>query len=439
MVLAVIGVGELLRDFGLSSAAIQAPVLTRGQQTNLFWINTGLGALLTAATFIVAPLIASFYNQPELVPVARVLGVTFLLNGLAGQYRADLVRSMRFTRLAGLDVLAPTLAFLTALAIALAGGGYWALIAQQVAQSVVLLVGLSLSAGWLPRLPDRRAPVGGMLKFGANLVATQFVAYLANNADTFVIGKRFGAVELGLYNRGYQLITTTLSQLRTPTTTVALPVLSRIQDDIERFGGYVRRGQLVLGYTLVAGVAFVVGAAAPVVQIALGASWVGVTPVLQLLAVAGAMQTLAYVGYWVYLARGLTGALLRYSLLTAALKIIAIVIGSTGGPTGVALGIAIVATLEWPLSLWWLSRRTILPVRHLLLGALRISLMAALAAAATTAVIAIDPSQLWLVVPAALACLSTYALGCLVPAIRHDVADVLAVARSIVAKPRGGR
>ena len=43
MVLAVIGVGELLRDFGLSSAAIQAPVLTRGQQTNLFWINTGLG------------------------------------------------------------------------------------------------------------------------------------------------------------------------------------------------------------------------------------------------------------------------------------------------------------------------------------------------------------------------------------------------------------
>ena len=94
-----------------------------------------------------------------------------------------------------------------------------------------------------------------MLKFGANLVATQFVGYVANNADTFVIGRRFGAAELGLYNRAYQLITTTLSQLRTPTTTVALPVLSRIQDDIERFGSYVRRGQIVLGYTLVAGVA----------------------------------------------------------------------------------------------------------------------------------------------------------------------------------------
>ena len=68
MVLAIIGVGEILRDFGLSSAAIQAKTLTAGQRANLFWINVGIGAALTGIVAALAHPIASFYDDERLVP-----------------------------------------------------------------------------------------------------------------------------------------------------------------------------------------------------------------------------------------------------------------------------------------------------------------------------------------------------------------------------------
>ncbi|MGW6131952.1 lipopolysaccharide biosynthesis protein [Cellulomonas sp. NPDC055163] len=439
MVLAVIGVGEILRDFGLSSAAIQAPELSRGQRTNLFWINTALGAVLALAVLAGAPLLAALYDEPDVTPVARALAVTFLLNGMATQYRADLVRRMRFSALATSDLTAPAVALAVGVALALAGQGYWALVAQQVTQALVLLVMLGVWARWLPRRPDRSAPVGDLLRFGRNLAATQVLGYVANNADSFVIGRRFGAGDLGYYNRGYQLLTTTLSQLRAPTTTVALPVLSRLSDDTERFAHYVRRGQQTLGYTLVVGVALVAGAAEPVVRVALGEQWLATVPVLRFLAVAGAMQTLAYVGFWVYLARGLTADLFRYSTVTAVVKIACVVVGSTWGITGVAAGIAVAASLEWPLSIWWLSRRTPLPARALVLGALRILAVASLAAAAGyAATLAVHGSPVGQLALAALGLVVVYALGFTVPPVRRDLQAVLAVVRTALSR-RAGR
>ncbi|MBB2923962.1 lipopolysaccharide biosynthesis protein [Cellulomonas cellasea] len=435
MVVAVIGVGEILRDFGLSSAAVQARELSRGQRTNLFWINTALGALLALVVLACAPLLADLYDEPQVAPIARVLAVTFLLNGMITQYRADLVRRMRFSALATSDVAAPATALGVGVALALAGQGYWALVAQQVTQGIVLLVVLVSYARWAPGLPDRTAPVGALLRFGRNLAATQVLGYVANNVDSFLIGRRFGAADLGLYNRGYHLLAMTLNQLRTPTSTVAIPVLSRLSDDTDRFAHYVRRGQLTLGYTLVVGVGLVVGAAEPVVRVALGEQWLAAAPVLQFLAVAGAMQTLAYVGYWVYLARGLTAELFRYTTVTAVLKIVCVVVGSTFGITGVAAGIAVAATLEWPLSIWWLSRRTPLPARALVLGALRILAVAFVAGAAgyaaTLAVPGVPVGQLALAV---LGLGVTYALGFAVPPVRRDLRAVLAVARTALAR-----
>ncbi len=438
MVLAVIGVGEILRDFGLSSAAIQSKQLTRGQRTNLAWINSGIGAGLALITFLGAPLVAAVYDEPDLAPMTRALAVTFLLNGMATQYRADLVRSLRFTRLAAADVSAPAVALGVGIALAAGGAGYWALVGQQVTQAVVLLVVLGVSAGWLPGRPDRHAPMRPFLRFGGNLVATGLVGYVANNVDSLIIGTRFGSGPLGYYNRAYQLLTTTVTQLRAPMTTVALPVLSTLQDDVHRFGDYVRRGQVVLGYTLVAAMSVAVGAAEPVVRLALGAQWLPVVPILQLLAVASGMQTLAYVGYWVYLARGLTGDLLRYSVATAVLKITCIVAGSTWGPVGVAGGIALSASLEWPLSLWWLSRRTPLPTRALGLGAIRVLLVGVLSGVAVGVVTAaLDLAPVAEVAAAAGTAVAVYAVATAVPAVRRDVLDVVRVLGS--ARHRRGR
>lgn len=437
MVVAIIGVGEIFRDFGLSSAAIQARTLSHNQRSNLFWINTGIGVALTAAVFASAGLLALVYGEAELIPIAQTLSLTFLLNGLATQYRADLVRNLRFASLARADVVAPAVALAAAIVAAVGGLGFWALVVQQLTQALTLFLLLAVAARWLPALPRRNVPMRGLLRFGWNLVASQLVGYISNNLDSVLIGLRFGAGPLGIYNRAFQLLMTPLGQIRSPLTTVALPVLTRLADDDRRFGNYVAQGQLALGYSVVAVLGIAVSTAEPVTLLFLGERWIEVAPILRLLAVAGIFQILAFVGYWVYVSRGLTGELLRYSLVSAAIKVTCILVGSLWGVIGIAAGYALAPALSWPISLWWLSRRTTIPVRRLYSGAFRILTMVVIASAASaTAAVAVEG---WgSVVQVLLACaVQTAVYGTaawLVPHIRRDLAGVLGMIRMVRAR-----
>ena len=434
IVLAIVGVGEILRDFGLSTAAVQAKNLSTGQRDKLWWLNTAIGSALTIIAIAAAPLVAHIFGQPQLTIITQVLSVTFLINGMTAQYRADLNRRMKFRALVVSDVLAQVVGVAIAVVLAFSGLGFWALVAQQIGQAIATLVILAVNAGWLPGRPRRGVDVGSMVRFGHGLMATQFVGYLNNNVDTYTIGLTLGPASLGIYNRGFQLLMRPLNQMRAPTTTVALPVLARLQDDPVRAGQYIISGQLVLGYPVVAMLAFAGGAAVPLVDLFLGPNWSQVAPVFGLLAIAGAFQTLAYVGNWVYLSRGLTGKLFWYSLISLGIKVVCVVVGSRWGIVGVAAGYAVAPGIAWPISLWWLSRLTPIPVRALTLGALRITgcaTAAGLLCLETVALLRHLPDIVQLV-GAGVVVLLVYAVAALALApIRSDVRAVVAVARKV--------
>jgi O-antigen/teichoic acid export membrane protein len=437
MVTAIIGVADIFRDLGLSTAAVQARTLTDRQRANLFWINAALGLGLAVGACCLAPVLAALYGEPELVGITQVLAVTFLLNGLATQYRADLTRRLLFGRLAVADVAAAVSGLVLALVAALSGAGYWALVVQQLTQYGVMLALVVAGGRWRPGSPSRGADMGGLLRFGWHMVGTQLIGYVANNADSVIVGARFGAGPLGLYNRAFQLLMTPLTQVRAPITQVALPVLAAVQDEPRRLVRYVAQGQLALGYSLVAGLGVVAGTAPHLVSALLGDDWQDAAPLLAVLAVAGAVQTLGLANYWVYVSCGLSGALLRYSLIQAAVKIASVLIGSAWGVVGVAAGYALAPLLTWPLSFWWLSRSTSLPVRPMVTSAARVlGVFAAVALASRLAGEALPWSSPWagLVAGVVGGGLAVALLHAALPPVRRDLRTVLGVARRAVTR-----
>jgi PST family polysaccharide transporter len=432
MVMAIAGIADIFRDFGLSTAAIQARDFTRAQRDNLFWLNSALGAALCAAVAAGATLLAGFYGEPEVADIARLLALTFLINGVATQYRADLSRRLRFRALVLADIVAQLAGFLAGLSLALAGAGYWALVAQQLVQAGIMLLSVGVSARWLPRWWTRDAGMGPLVRFGRNMVGMQVVGYVNGNLDSVVIGRVFGAATLGVYNRAFQLLMVPLAQIRAPTTTVALPVLSRLDDQPAKYSAFVARGQVALGYSIVPGLAIVAAAAEPVVQLFLGDRWAEVTPLLRILAFAGAVNLLAYVGYWVFLSRNLTKELLKFTVVTLLARVVCILIGVHWGVVGVAIGYAVVPAVSAPVSIWWLSRMAPIPVRELLAGYARILAMALLAAGAGFGVVTFlaGVTPVLAIAAATLAVAGTYLLvAAVLPPIRRDLADVLGTAR----------
>lgn len=431
MVMAIAGVADIFRDFGLSAAAVQAKTLSRQQRDNLFWLNSALGAALCLLVLAGSGGIAAFYDQPRVAAIAQALSLTFLLNGLSTQYRADLNRRLRFGALAVVDIAAQVAGLTVGVLLAVGDAGVWALVWMQLTQAAAALLLLGAIARWLPGLPRRGTEMGGLLRFGWHMVGMQVVGYVNNNVDSIVIGQRFGPSPLGLYNRGFQLLMQPLTQLRGPTTTVALPVLSRLEADVPTYARFLLRGQVGLGYTLVAGLAVVGAAADPIVRLFLGEAWTGVTPILRILALAGAVSTLSYVAYWVFLSRNLTRRLLHFTLVTFVLKVAFVLVGSIWGVVGVAAGYAAAPFLSAPLSVWWLGRLTPIPVGELLRGYTRILLLALAAAGAGWAAVhfAALPSVPGILLAVAVVA-AVYGLAALVVrGVREDVRQLAGIAK----------
>jgi O-antigen/teichoic acid export membrane protein len=434
--LVLVGLGEIFRDFGLTSASIQAPQLTRGQRDNLFWLSTAIGASLAAVLWAGAWIVGDITGQPELVGMTQWMSLTFVLNGLAAQHRAILMRELRLGAVAIADVAAAGVALAAAITAAALGAGYWALVIQQVGNALVALIAVSAAGRWMPRWYSRRHSVRAMLVFGGHLVGADLIQYAARQIDTVLIGMRFGTAALGLYDRSRLLVTTPLGQLRAPLRSVALPVLARIQSDQPRFDSWVTAAQLALGYTI--GIPLAIGGALaePVVAVALGDQWTGAAPLMRMITIAGILTTLSYVGFWVYLARGLGDQLLRYTLVSAVIKIVAIVVGSFFGLFGVAVAFAVHPAIEMPLSIAWLSRITPMPTRRLYLGAARVlgtALLCGLAAWGGSIAVADGGSWPMLLTGSAAGAMAA-AATLVLPGHRRDAASLLAFARLMVAR-----
>jgi len=383
MVIAIVGVGEILRDFGLSSAAIQAKTLTAGQRANLFWINTGIGAALTGVVAALAFPIAAFYDDDRLVAVTLALAPTFLLNGMATQFRADLNRHLRLGALAGVEVGAQAVALGSALALAAFGFGYWALVAQQVLQVALQIIVLPLVAGWLPGLPRRGEEMRSFFQFGGPLVIAQVLVYSSRNVDSLIIGRLFGPASLGFYNRAFQLMLLPLNQINAPSTRVALPTLSRLREDPPRYGEFLIFGQIAMLNLVSFVLAICVAQAPAIIGIALGSQWAPSVSLFQILAVAGFFQAAGFATYWVVLSLGRTKRQLWYTLITRPLVIGIIVVGAIWGVEGVAIAYAVGNALLWPMSVFWLVRGSIAPAGRLFVGALRTLVVYGLAAGAS--------------------------------------------------------
>jgi O-antigen/teichoic acid export membrane protein len=371
MVVAIIGVGELVRDFGLSSASIQAKELSRDQRDNLFWISSGLGGFFALLVIVCSSLIALLYGEPRLHLLSVVLSSTFLINGMSAQFRAGLTRSLRLGTLSLIEILAQALGLATGVFMALAGTGYWALAGQQIAQALVLLLVMAGFSKWHPRWYHPAAPMRGLLSFGINLFASQLLVYASRNIDSVIIGARLGAAPLGFYNRAFQLLLLPLNQINAPASRVALPVLSRLQDEAARYRDFLIAGQTVV-LQAVLGV-FSVGCAlaGPLVNLVLGNQWGESVPLFQIMCVAGAFQAAGYATYWVFLSKGLTKSQLLYSLATRPALIALIVFGSFWGVTGVAWAYSIGTMLLWPIGLLWLRRVSDAPARDMFVTGLR--------------------------------------------------------------------
>ncbi|MEV7648971.1 lipopolysaccharide biosynthesis protein [Arthrobacter sp. NPDC089319] len=375
MVVAFTGVAVILRDFGLSTAALRSAVLTHQQRTNLFWLNTGSGFVLGATIFTLAWPISAFYQEPELVTLVQWIAPTYLLSGITAQFRVSISQALRFRALAICDVVPPLAALVLAIPVATSGHALAALIVLQVTAPAADLLLAYFLARWRPGLPRRAEGMRGLMSFGLGFAATQLLSYVSRNIDSILIGRVWGANALGFYDRAYQLSVQPVNQINTPMTKVALPVLARVVDDRERFNGGLRSAQLVALYATATVLCIAAGLSAPLIDVFLGAAWAASAPIFAVLAIGSVFRAIQQIAIWLQVAKGTAGSLLVGNLIGQPVIIVAVLCGLPWGPIGVAIGSAIGYAVFWVFSVLWAGRNTGVDTKPLLSRAFRVVLL----------------------------------------------------------------
>ena len=354
----------MFQYLGLSTATIQWAELSHRQVSTLFWVNLALSASIALLIAASAPLVARFYGEPRLAAVTLGFAGAVVLRGLSIQHEALLARQMRFTALAANDLVALVAGLAAAVAAAQRGWGYWALVVNQLVMTGSTAAGVWAACGWRPGRPARGVGLRRMLSFGGGLTGFNLVNFIARNIDNLLIGRVWGAHQLGIYSRAYQILLLPLDQVNAPFGAVAVPALSRLQGAPERYRAAFLKAIEKIAMLTLPGVAFMVASADWLVLLMLGPQWGEAARVFTLLGAAAAAQPLTKGALWLFTTQGRTHEMFRWGLVGGAIAVASIVAGLPWGARGVAASYALTdLCVTTPLMFWFTCRKG--PVRAL--------------------------------------------------------------------------
>lgn len=333
-------VSLLFRSFGLNGFTeliIQRDEITDSLASNIFWINLGIGLLLTAAFAGAGSLLASFYHDPLVSNVAVWMSLTIGIGSLGYIHQGLLQRAMHFRSLAVIQFCGQSLLVIVSIVLALEGWNYWALVWGSITQTASVTAGCWLVCRWIPGKPGRVEGTGVSLSFAMHVYSHFVSTYLKSNTDNLLVGWRYGAQWLGFYKKAYDMFVLPTTQLQTPLGAVVVATLSRIRHDRDQFQRCFLRLISVLAL-----IGMGVGAdfallGQDLFRVLLGPGWDKAGNVFALFGPGIGIMLLYNTHGWIHLSVGRPERWLRWGLLEASITIALFFVGLHWGPSGVAL------------------------------------------------------------------------------------------------------
>ena len=341
MVVIFTGFISLFNELGFGAAIIQRKEIHEQHLSSVFWLNIVMGVVIMLGLIAAADLIATFYNEPRLIALTRVLSLNFLIGAFSPVRMAILKRAMNFKLLAILEFIAALCAGIAAIVLALNGFGVWSLVWQSLCRTTVQVVVMWIYIDWHPQFRFRYRAIQELWKFGKNLTGFNVLNYWVRNVDNFLIGKFVGSYGLGMYARAYSAMLLPLSQVTSVIRRVMFPALSKIQEDRQKVKLYYLQLNRVIGLLTFPMVCGLFVTASPFVATLYGQKWEPAIPIIQILCLIAIKQPVGSTAGLIFAALGRTDIQLKWGIISAIVAIIAFVIGIQWGVMGVAIAYVI--------------------------------------------------------------------------------------------------
>ena len=273
---------------GFSQALANLKPPTQRDYNAVFWFNVIAGCSMYVILFFCAPLIAAFFDLPDLTDVSRLVFLCIPVSAMGIIPNAKLWIELRNRELAISAIISLMVSGCTGIWLAFHGYGYWSLAWQQLVYITVNVLIKYIFTRWVPLFTFDLSPIRRMLGFSSKMLVTNMLTIISQNVQTFIFGKILPIGVVGQFNQankwntmGHSFISNTMAQ-------VAQPVLTNADDEEgrqERVFRKMLRFTAFVSFPLMLGLALV---AHEFIIITIGEKWQPCVPLLQMLCVGGA-------------------------------------------------------------------------------------------------------------------------------------------------------
>lgn len=285
LVVVIANVLQVFVDSGLANSLIQKKEVDDLDFSSVFYTNIALCLLIYTITFALAPLIGSFYNNVELVPVIRVLCLTIVISGFKNVQQAYVSRNLMFKKFFWATIIGTIVSAICGVGLAYGGYGIWALVAQRLLNLGIDTFMLWIFVKWRPKKIFSINRVKVLFGFGYKLMLSSLIDTVYNNIRQIIIGKVYSEDDLAFYNQGNQYPAVLALTINNSIDGVLFPVLSQMQDDSSRLKDVLRRSIQVATFFLAPIMLGIAAVGNNMIKLLLTEKWLPAVPYLQLFCV----------------------------------------------------------------------------------------------------------------------------------------------------------
>lgn len=341
MITIFFAVAQAFVDSGFANALIRKNNRTEKDLSTCFYFNIVVGLFAYIVFFIAAPWIAKFYNQPILTMIIRLESVTMFLNSLCIVQQALLTIQINFKTQAKISLASTIISGIIGVILAYKGFGVWALVWQGISNALVRMILLWKLSTWRPRYGFSKESFHYLFGYGSKLLASGLLDTTYNNIYPIIIGKLFTPADLGYFSRAQSLATLPSSNLTSVLQRVTFPVLSEIQDDMERLETNYRKLLKMSAFIIFPLMMLLAAIARPLVDILLTDKWDNCVIYLQILCVALMWHPIHAINLNLLQVKGRSDLFLRLEIIKKILGVIIILITFSMGLKAMCIGLAI--------------------------------------------------------------------------------------------------
>lgn len=315
MIQVFLSFSQLFIDGGFANALIQKNDRDDTDYCTVFFFNMGVALLLYLLFFLSAPIIADFYEEPQLKTITRIISLNLIFSSLSIVQKTRLTIKLDFKTQTRAGLIAVIISGTIGVVCAYSGLEVWALVIQGLVNQLITTVALMFFSRWRPRFIFSVQSFRRLFGFGSKLMLSNILTSIYINISNLVIGKKYTPADLAFYNRGFTLSQFPSVNISDVMNRIIYPVLSRVQDDIialrESYIKYLHLANYIVLFLM----GLLIVLAEPLILLLLTQKWIEAVPYLQIFCINFMFYPILQQSSNPIAAIGHSGVLLRYQLL----------------------------------------------------------------------------------------------------------------------------